>query len=409
MPFSGRSSSSPFSLLRRSIFRSRKDQVHSMESDTDSDARYSELESFQNQVHDRLSDLSADTADQFLSAAWLQKLLEAFLSCQEDFELILSKNRELITKPPLDRLVSDYFERSVKALDICNATREGIGKIRLWQSHLEIVLAALDSKQRMIGEGQIRRARKALMDLALVMLQERETGCSSGSRSGCRSSSFSRRNRSFGHWKSRNDPNAPPQLSHSRSLSWSVSQSWSASKQLQSFANSLIPPRGNEVVATKGLIVPIFTMNCVVMYVLWALVVSIPCQDRGFPVQFLIPRLYSWSDPLISLRDRVMDMFRMCETRNCGGLLEEVREIENCIYRLTDMVESIEFPVKKEEKEKIERRTRELSAVFEDCKKGLEKLEQQVKEVFQKIMNCRTVGLQLLKKDALPHYREGRT
>ena len=40
---------------------------------------------------------------------------------------------------------------------------------------LEIVLSAMDSRKRMMGEGQFRRARKALMDLAIAMLDEKES------------------------------------------------------------------------------------------------------------------------------------------------------------------------------------------------------------------------------------------
>ncbi|KAK6945565.1 Protein ROH1-like [Dillenia turbinata] len=36
-------------------------------------------------------------------------------------------------------------------------------------------LSALDSRQRALGDGQLRRARKALMDLALAMLDEKES------------------------------------------------------------------------------------------------------------------------------------------------------------------------------------------------------------------------------------------
>lgn len=127
----------------------------------------------------------------------------------------------------MDRLVAEFFERSVKALDICNATRNGIENIRLWQKHLEIVVCALDSQQRAFGEGQFRRARKALMDMALAMLDEKGSG-----------SVLSHRHRSFGrHNTSKDHHRRQSSGGHSRSLSWSVSRSWSAAKQLQSIAN----------------------------------------------------------------------------------------------------------------------------------------------------------------------------
>ncbi|XP_059653387.1 protein BYPASS1-LIKE-like [Cornus florida] len=375
----------PFASFRRSIFSVRSDQVHSMETNSDSGVPETELESFQKQVSDRFHALSAVSAEEFLSITWIQKLLDAFLSCQEEFRVILCNNKARLSKPPLDRVVSEYFERSIKALDICNATRDGIEKIRLWQKHLEIILCALDSQQRMIGEGQFRRARKALMDLALMMLDEKESG-----------SVFSHRNRSFGRQNTGKDPHRKP--GHSRSLSWSVSRSWSATKQLQLISNNLFPPRGNEILATNGLAIPVFTMSYVLMFVLWALVAAIPCQDRGLQIHFSIPRQFSWGTPLILLHDRIVEESKKRDRRNSNGLLKEIYQIEKCTRHMTDMVDSAQFPLKEEQKEEVGQGVQELSQVFDVCKKGLDPLERQVREVFQKIMSCRTEGLEFLSR-----------
>ncbi|KAF7127588.1 hypothetical protein RHSIM_Rhsim11G0132900 [Rhododendron simsii] len=379
-------SSVPFASFRRPILSLRSDQVHSMEPNHDSDARDSELESFQKQVCSRFHDLSAVTADEFLSTAWIQKVLNAFLSCQEEFRVILCNNRAHLSKPPLDKLIAEFFEKSIKALDICNAIRDGIEKIRLWQKHLEIVLSALNSRQRTIGEGQFRRARKALMDLALVMLDEKETG-----------SVFSQRNRSFGRHNTSKDHHHR-QPGHSRSLSWSVSRSWSAAKQLQSISNNLVPPRGNEIAATSGLAVPTFTMNYLLMFVLWTLVAAIPCQDRGLQIHFTFPRQYSWGSPLLLLHDRIMDESKKRERRNSNGLLKEIYQMEICIRQMTDLVDSIQFPLTEEQREEVEKGVNELGMVFDACKNGLNPLEREVRDVFRKIMSCRTEGLELLSR-----------
>ncbi|XLR44895.1 hypothetical protein HN51_028996 [Arachis hypogaea] len=154
--------------------------------------------------------------DELLSIDWVQKLLGVFICCHEEFRTILLNNKEQVSKPPLDRLISEFFEKSVKALDICNASRDGVEKIRTWQKHLDIVLSALGSNKRALNEGQFRRARKALMDLALAMLEEKDSG-----------SVFSQRNRSFGRHNSSKDQHS---AGHLRSHSWSVSRSWSAAK-----------------------------------------------------------------------------------------------------------------------------------------------------------------------------------
>jgi len=169
-------SSSSLSSFGRSIFGVRQEQVHSVEAGHESDSCNLELGSFQKRVTDRFQDLSVASDEEFLSISWIQKVLNAFILCQEEFRAILLNNKEHVTKPPLDRMVSEFFDRSVKALDICNASRDGIEKIRTWQKHLEIVFCALGSPKRALTEGQFRRARKALMDLALAMLDEKESG-----------------------------------------------------------------------------------------------------------------------------------------------------------------------------------------------------------------------------------------
>lgn len=171
-----RGSSMPFASFRRSIMSIRSEQVHSVELNHDSTVQEIEQGVFQNLVATRFQELSVASGDEFLSIAWVRKLLDVFNSCQEEFRIVLSNNKELLVKSPQDKLLSDYFDRTIKALDICNAARDGTGKIRLWQKHLEIVVSSLDSRQNMIGDGQLRRTRKSLMDLAIVMLEEKETG-----------------------------------------------------------------------------------------------------------------------------------------------------------------------------------------------------------------------------------------
>lgn len=377
-------SSSPFHSFGHSIWSTRREQVHSIEAHHDSSAEELELESFHRQISDHFNALSAVADDELLSIAWIQKLLYAFVCCLEEFRAILLKDKALVSKPPLDRFVSEFFERSLKALDIFNATRDGIEKIRLWQKHLEIVQCALDSHKRTTSEGQYRRARKALMDLALTMLDEKDSG-----------SVFSQRNRSFGrHNASKDHHHRLP--GHSRSLSWSVSRSWSAAKQLQSIANSLAPPRGNEIVATNGLVVPVFAMSSLLLFVLWTLVAAIPCQDRGLNVHFSIPRQFSWGVPLISLHERIIEESKKRERRNSNGLLYEIYLIDKCARQLTDLLDVAQFPLPEEQKIELDYGIQELTLVCELLKNELDPLERQMREVFRSIMNMRTEGLEFL-------------
>lgn len=121
----------PLKTLCRSFFGFGSDhnQVHSMELLDEFDIHLdNELEMFQYQVFRQFKNLSESSDDEFLSLDWLSKLLDAFVVCHEDFMAILSKNELYLSEPPLDKLLKDFFDRSIKALDICNAICDGIEK-----------------------------------------------------------------------------------------------------------------------------------------------------------------------------------------------------------------------------------------------------------------------------------------
>ncbi|QHO39585.1 uncharacterized protein DS421_4g130450 [Arachis hypogaea] len=225
-----------------------------------------------------------------------------------------------------DELLSiDWVQKLlVKALDICNASRDGVEKIRTWQKHLDIVLSALGSNKRALNEGQFRRARKALMDLALAMLEEKDSG-----------SVFSQRNRSFGRHNSSKDQHS-------------------------------------------------------------TLVAAIPCQDRGLNIHFSVSRQFSWSVPVNTLYERIMEESKKRDRWNSNGLLKEIYRVELCTRHLTDLVDSPQFPLTEDQEMEIEQDMKELTHVCEAFRVGLDPLERQVREAFRKIMTCRTEGLDYL-------------
>lgn len=376
MPATDYQGSSAFHTTR-SFFSFRRDQVHSMES-PHSTSQDQELDFFQKIVAEKFSDLSADKADDFLSVSWVQKLLNVFLDCQEEFTTLVSRNKGYLNRAPMDRLVSEFFERSVKALDVCNAIRDGIENIRQWQKQLEIVLCALDN-QRTLGEGQFRRAKKALIDLAIGMLDEKEG-----------SSSVSHRNRSFGRNNVLKDQKS---MGHYRSLSWSVSRSWSAAKQLQAIGNNLAPPKPNEIMATNGLAVAVYTMNNVLYFVMWALVAAIPCQDRGLHASFHMPKQFVWAYPILSLHEKILDESKKRDKRAASGLMKEIHDIEKCVRFLNELIDCVSFPLNEEKEDEVVKRVKELGLVNEAIKQGLNPMERQVREVFHKIVKSRTEGL----------------
>ncbi|KAL3641114.1 hypothetical protein CASFOL_016082 [Castilleja foliolosa] len=375
------SSSSSQSSLRFPILSRRRDQVHSM----DPTRQESELDAFQRQVADRFNDLAAVNSGELLSIDWIRKLLDTFLCCQEQFKVIILNNSTNLSKPPIDKHISDFFERSIKALDVCNAIRDGIDQIRQWQKLLEIVLCAFDYKninnnQRSIGEGQFRRAKKALVDLALAMLDEKES----------KPTAIANRNRSFGRQQKESSARS---LGHFRSMSWSVSRSWSAARQLQAISNNLVGPRPNETISTNGLNVAVFTMNYVLLFVMWALVAAIPCQDRGLQTHFFVTRQFVWAGPILSLHERILEESKRRDRRNVCGLLREIRDVERCARIMNELTDFVNFPLTEEKEREVRSRVREVGFVYEGVKEGLDPLERLVREVFRRIVRIRTDGL----------------
>ena len=364
-------SQSPFSF---SILSRRRDQVHSMEESNG--GHDSDLEAFQRTVADRFHDVAAAPSDELLSIPWIRKLLDAFLSVQEEFRVIVFNHRSSLSKPPIDKQITDFFERSVKALDVCNAIRDGIDQIRHWQKQLEIVLSALDN-QRSIGEGQFRRAKKALIDLTIAMLDDNSTAAVS-----------SHRNRSFGR-----QSNQPRSMASFRSLSWSVSRTWSAARQLQAVSSSLAPPRANETAATNGLNIAVYTMSYVLLFTMWALVAAIPCQDRGLPAAQFFTRQFAWAPPISSLYERITEESKRRDRRNTCGLMKEIHEIEKCVRLMNELTDSVGFPLTEERENQVKQRVDEIGRIYEAIKEGLDPLERLVREAFRRIVRSRTEGL----------------
>jgi hypothetical protein len=242
MPVSDyQATSSPFSSFGRSLLSLRRDTA-AMPSGEEAD-----LEAFQRHVAAALSELlPPEAGDEVLSAAWIRRLLEAFVLCQEEFRVVVAQARRRggALPPPAERLVAEFHERAIKALDVCNAARDGVDQVRRWE-RLAAVAASAPGEE--VHEGQLRRARKALSDLA------------------------GHRNRSFGRATPSRSAVAGSGSSHFRSLFWSVSRTWSAARQLQASGAGLAR-------TTRALPRPSTP---------WAasstspLVAAVPCPDRA--------------------------------------------------------------------------------------------------------------------------------
>ena len=220
--------------------------------------------------------------------------------------------------------------------------------IRQWRKQLAIAAAAHASPDPAapLGEGQIRRARKALTDLTILMLDDKDGGGGGGG-VGQRNRSFGRANRDahghgHGHHRrsSSGGSSGSGSGSHFRSISWSVSRSWSAARQLQAIGGGLPVPRAHDIAATGGLASAMYTMGTVLFVVAWALVAAIPCQDRGLQAHLSAPRSFPWSGPVTTLYERILEESKKKERKHSCGLLKEIHQIERCSRQLMEITDA---------------------------------------------------------------------
>ncbi|RLM75709.1 uncharacterized protein C2845_PM15G26890 [Panicum miliaceum] len=405
-PTDSSSPAAPLASIGRSIRSLRRDQnqIHSFHAAGDSDL--DAADAFQRRAAKLLTDFLADGQPDLLSLAWTSRLLDAFLLCLEEFRaLLFGPGAAAAARPPLDRLVADFFDRAVKALDLCNAVRDGLDLVRQWRKHLAIAAAVLAAAP--LGEAQIRRARKALTDLTILMLDDRDGG---GGVVGQRNRSFGRANkdaRPQGHHRRSSSGGSSGSGSgsgsHLRSLSWSVSRAWSAARQLQAIGGGLPVPRPHDITATGGLASAVYAMGAVLFIVAFALVAAIPCQDRGLQAHFSVPRNFPWSGPVTTLYDRIIDESKKKDRKNSCGLLKEIHQIELCSRHLMDITDTAEFPLPEEKDADVQEAAQELVQVCQSLKDGLDPLERQVREMFHLIVRTRTEILDCLSR---PHGTE---
>lgn len=398
----------------------RRNQVVTVENNHDQEQE--DLELFQKHVSERLSELlptgtpthnnhnndlppssasldspstdSSTAIPSLLSISWFRKLLDSFLCCEAEFKAVLLMGRDppQFCKPPLDRLIPELLDRSVKALDICNAVTQGVELVHHWQRLGQIAVTALN--QRPIGEGQVRRAKKALSALLTsMMLDDKETNNSSShGKAAERTWSFGRRG---GNATAANNGNNKDRAAGSfKSLSWSVAKSWSAAKQIQSMSSNLVAPRGAE---QSGLALPVYIQSTVLVFVMWSLVAAIPCQERtGLATHFQVPRNLGWAQSMISLQEKIGEEWKKKEKKGTVGLLEEVQRMEKLALALVEFADSFQFPLEDEKVEEVAIQVAEMAEICRKMEEGLVPLQLQVREVFHRIVRSRVEVLDVL-------------
>ncbi|CAN4077667.1 unnamed protein product [Withania somnifera] len=359
----------------------RRNQVSNVDQEQDLE----DLELFQKHVAERFSDLlpndSSGTTDSpakdqcpLFSISWYRRLLDVFLCCEAEFKALVLIGRDPVqfSKPPLDRLVPDILDRSIKSLDICNAVTHGLELVRHWQKLAQIAVTAFEHKP--MGDGQVRRAKKALNTLLTsMMLDDKENNYHA--KVAERTWSFGRRSGATGN----NANNKDRTNGTFRAMSWSVAKSWSSSKQ------------------PTGLALPIYAMSTTFVFVMWGLVAAIPCQERtGLLTHFPMPRNLNWGQALFALQEKIGEEWKKKEKKGTTGLLDELQKMEKVAQNLVDFAENFQFPGEEEKMEEVAGQVAEMAEICLKMEEGLVPLQQQIREVFHRIVRSRVEVLDVL-------------
>ncbi|KAL0907733.1 hypothetical protein M5K25_022165 [Dendrobium thyrsiflorum] len=294
-----------------------------------------------------------------LSLAFLHKLLDALLACESDFKslllLVLSRNPSLISRPPLDRAISDLLDRAVKSLDLCNAVSLSVHSLRLWSRHADIAASALHRPGPPFTPPQINRARRALSKLLLST----STGLSASS-SSCRR----------------------------------MCRICSAKKHLQAVAAGLSTPRSGESGSASVLALAVHTISTLLHFSMWMMVASFPCGSGEVQPPPPIPtatRHMPWALALSRLHEKIGEDIR--RERKEGGLLVSAGMLEETLALERSGRELLKLASNGEGLEAV---ASELAIASGKLDEGLGPFERKVREVFHRLVRSREVVIRCL-------------
>uniref|UniRef100_A0A1D1ZI42 Putative competence-damage inducible protein n=1 Tax=Anthurium amnicola TaxID=1678845 RepID=A0A1D1ZI42_9ARAE len=138
-------------------------------------------------------------------------------------------------------------------------------------------------------------------------------------------------------------------------------------------------------------------MNTVLLFVMWALVAAIPCQDRGLRTD---PLLGAAAAPMTLLQERIVEESKKRYRRDSNSLLEEIHDIEKRSRHLAELTDPSQYPLAEDKELELRQWVQGLSLVCKSLKDGLDPLERQVRDVFHRIVRSRTDGLDCLGQAA---------
>ncbi|XP_042405754.1 protein ROH1-like [Zingiber officinale] len=326
-----------------------------------------DFDRFHSHVDDRLLALlpTADSSHGLFSLTFLRRLLDAFLSCDDEFRCLLLARGfgGLLSRPGADRAVADLLDRTVKSLDVCRAASLALDSIRHFHR-----LADTAASAAIPGQGG--RACRAIAKLLASFLNS-AAARSEGSSGSSGRSSRSGHLRTLGrrsYFSGRNTPPVP--------------------------ANLIVPrgsPAGGEEIAFA-----VYAMSSVLAFTMWALAAALVCQDGGgtLPSSPVSPRQHlPWAGTMVLLQDRMSEEWRSRK----GGVVQlaEMQALQRCAKGLMEAVREGGRP----RVEDLAERAMKLAEACRRLEKALAPLERQVREVFHRVVGSRAEVLRCMEQN----------
>jgi hypothetical protein len=95
-----------------------------------------------------------------------------------------------------------------------------------------------------------------------------------------------------------------------------MSKGWSVAKQIQAMSANLVVSRGRE---SSDLALPVSIMSTIMVFVMWALVAAIPCQERnGLLTHFQVSGQLGWAQSMIVLQDKIAEEWKKKKEEQVG-------------------------------------------------------------------------------------------
>lgn len=368
-----------------------------------------ELDLFQTHIADRLGLLLSNLQEapydprpdkknkktQFLlNMTFIYNLLDAFLVFDDEFRallsLIVSQNPNVVTKPPVDRLISDHLDRCIKSLDICNAVTQSLDNLYHANKHAAVAVDVIRGNSHTYSphEAQFNRGKNAITKLILAISEKSPTendrsldrrqstknGIQGGSTTTSTTSGSVKRN--------------------NRSLSLAVSKNWSAAKQLNAMSANLHPPRGGECSAPA---LTIYAMSSVQVFVMWVLVSAFPSQERTqAPVFPTPPKQTPWAASVMGMQEKILEEWKKREKKAAAammpsGMMLELQGLERCGKRLIELMEGASFPLNEDNiVVEITTETKEMADLCQMVEEDIDPLSRKIREVFHRIVKSRS-------------------